>query len=94
MDIAVDNDKSPSDIYAILIPKSEQKFNKGNSGKGYGRLTLEDVAEDMSLDVSEIILLLQSNNIEAESGQTVKDIASEYDLHPSEIANMIRGTEH
>lgn len=94
LDIAVDNDKSPSDIYAILIPKSEQKSSKGNSGKGYGRMTLEDVADDLSLDVSEIILLLQSNNIEAESGQSVKDIASEYDLHPSEIANMIRGTEH
>ena len=57
-------------------------------------MTLEDVADDLSLDVSEIILLLQSNDIEAESGQSVKDIASEYDLHPSEIANMIRGTDH
>jgi len=57
-------------------------------------MTLEDVADDLSLDISEIILLLQSKNIEAESGQTVKDIASEYDLHPSEIASMIRGTEH
>ena len=34
LDIAVDNDKSPSDIYAILILKFAQKSNKVNSGKG------------------------------------------------------------
>lgn len=90
LDIAADNGKSPADVYSILVPRSQQNSKKGNSGRGYGRMTIEEIADDLNVGSKEIIARLKENNIEAKSGQTIKDIAAEYSLHPSEIAGMLR----
>ncbi|MCK5466964.1 MAG: DUF4405 domain-containing protein [Cyclobacteriaceae bacterium] len=95
LDIAADNGKSPAEIYSILVPRAQQRSGRGDSGKGdsgrgYGRMTIEDIADDLNVGSAEIIARLKENNIEAKSGQTIRDIASEYALHPSEIAGMLR----
>lgn len=101
-EIAVENGISPADIYSILVPGSQQKSGGGeysrggsgrqnSSGRGYGRMTVEDIADDLNVDADEIIKRLKKNNIEVRPGQTIRDIAEEYDLHPSEIAGMTRG---
>jgi len=100
-DIAVENGISPARIYSILVPGSPQRsgrgeFGRGGSGRGnsggggYGRMTIEDIAADLNVDTDEIIRILKQNNIEAKPKQTIRDIAEENDLHPSEISNMIR----
>ena len=38
----------------------------------------------------EIMTRLKHKNIETKSGQTIKDIAEEYAIHPIEIAGMLR----
>ena len=99
-EIAVENGRSPAEIYSILVSRPQQRSGRGdsgrgasgreNSGRGYGRMTVEDIADELNVDTDEIIKILKKNNIEAKPGQTIRDIASDYDLHPSEISGMIR----
>lgn len=95
LDIAADNGKSPADIYSMLVPRAQQRSGgensgRGNSGRGYGRMTIEDIADDLNVTTEEIITRLKKNDIEAKSGQSIRDIATEYSLHPSEISGMLR----
>ena len=90
MDIARDNGKSPAYIYSILVPRNQQNSNKINTGRGYGRMTIEEIADDLNVDSEEIMTRLKHKNIETKSGQTIKDIAEEYAIHPIEIAGMLR----
>ena len=99
-EIAVENGRSPAEIYSILVSRPQQRSGRGdygrgasgreNSGRGYGRMTVEDIADELNVDTDEIIKILKKNNIEAKPGQTIRDIASDYELHPSEISGMIR----
>lgn len=89
-DIARINGKSPAEIFSILIPKQQQNSNKGASGQGYGRMTIEDLADQLNVETKEILIQLKSNNIDANPEQTIKDIATDNGLHPSEIVKIIR----
>ena len=85
--IAEGNGTSPSQIYALLSPETRR------SGKGYGRMTIKAVADDLGLDSIEIIQVLKANNIEASEDEVIKDIATNTGRHPSEIMKIIKG-EH
>ena len=54
-------------------------------------MTVEAMAEDLGIKPEEILEILKANNIQASAGQTLKDIASEYDMHPSELVKMVQG---
>jgi len=83
-EIALENGTSPSQIYSIISPETKK------SGKGYGRMTIMEVAVDLHIEASEIIEILKTNNIEATKNETIKDIAEKSGLHPSEIMKMLR----
>jgi len=88
---AIQNNMSPLEMYSIISPDKSNGSGNGGSGKGYRRMTIKDVAADMGVEVDEILMLLKSNNIDASPNNSVKDVASIYELHPSEIMRMIKG---
>jgi len=81
--IAIKNETSPSYVYSLISPQNSR------SGKGYGRMTVMEVAADLGIEPSEIIRMLASNNIEASANSSIKDIADDHDMHPSEIVRML-----
>lgn len=87
-DIAIDNGISPSYIYSLLAPEQQ---NPGRGG--YGRMTIEEVAEELGIEATEIIIILKSNNIEASANNSIKRIADQNNMHPSEIVKLI-GIDH
>lgn len=88
-EIAIQNGMAPSDIYSAIGTK--RNMGSGGSGKGYGRMTIEEVARDSGVSVDEILKVLESNGIDANANNTIKDIASDHGMHPSEIVRMIKG---
>ena len=54
-------------------------------------MTIKEVADDSGVDVDDILLILKSNGINGSPYNSIKDIASDHVLHPSEIKKMIKG---
>jgi hypothetical protein len=90
-EIAIANGKSPSEIYAILNPQKTQSSGQVGSGKGYGRMTREEIANELGMEMNDLLVILESNKIEAKPNQTIRSIAEDYDLHPSELVKLITG---
>ena len=67
----------------------ENEHNKTSKGKGYGRMTVEDVANDLHIDVSVLIERLESNNIEAKRTETLKTISTEAGTTPRDIYDIL-----
>jgi hypothetical protein len=84
LSIAIKNETSPSYIYSLIAPPSSR------SGKGYGRMTVKEVAAEVGKDPDEILDILKSNGIEGSASSSIKDIAVDHDLHPSDIVRMLK----
>ena len=81
--IALKNETSPSFIYALIAPRN------GRSGKGYGRMTVDEIASELDIRPAEIINILESNGLNASANSSIKDIAEDHDLHPSDVVRML-----
>lgn len=88
-EIALENELAPAELYYIISPKN--KNSKSRAGKGYSRMTLAEISSELDMNVDVILKTLKSNNISVSSSKTIRDIASENDLHPSELMKIIRG---
>lgn len=88
-EIAIQNNISPSEVYHFVSPDKKES-GKGGSGKGYGRITLKELSFELGIDIVDIIKLLKANKIEASASKTIRDIASENGLHPSEVMKIIK----
>ncbi len=89
-EIASDNDMAPADIYNMLKPHAISTTSQSGQLRGFGRMTIEQIATALQMTPEEIIDKLKENNIEASSNETVKDIAEENDMHPSEVMGLFR----
>ena len=90
-EIARENEIAPAEIYAMLKPHEKSTISPLNQQRGLGRMTIEQIAASSELSADDIVNMLKENNIEAQPGQTIKDIADEHGLHPSEIVSIIKG---
>ncbi len=90
-EIASDNDIAPADLYAILKPHEKSTIPQTGLQRGFGRLTIEQIATSLETPPEKIIAKLKENGIEASASETVKDIAEDRGVHPSEIMGLIRG---
>ncbi len=57
---------------------------------GTGSKTLGQICSEFQLDANRVIAYLKANDIEAEAGQTIRAIATQYDKHPHDIYALIR----
>jgi len=80
--ISKNNNTTPNKIYEIIKTSSF-------AGKGYGRMSLEEVCKKENIDINKAIEILQQNNIKATKEQTLKEIANQNNLMPIDIINII-----
>ena len=78
---------SPIKIYKIISYKPAQNM----AGSGIGKKTLEQLAIENSADISEYLNILEGKGILAKKTQTLKEIASEYDMPARDIYQFLFG---
>jgi hypothetical protein len=102
-DIAHRNKISPADIYRFLTPSMYNKQDWGTNqaqgqpgvhlqiqGQGWGRKTLQDVCKTINIDMDKAINILSRNGIKASKNELVRNIATNYNLRPIDIINMMQ----
>lgn len=91
------NNISPSEVYNAIVKKGDghnaRSSGSGMGMRGLGKKTLFDIANENNKDVMKILKTLEENNIQATKDQTLKDIATEYDMPARDIFIMITDSE-
>lgn len=59
------------------------------AGTGIGRKSLEEIAKMNGKNVEDYIEILKKNKIDADKTQSIKDLASQYDMPAREIYELI-----
>jgi len=85
-DIGNANEISPDKIYDLLTASRNSK----SIGGGFGRKSLEDLSVEINKDLDQIMKILKDNNIDASKEQTMRDIASENNMAPVDIYDLIK----
>jgi len=88
-ELAMENDLTPNDIYKIIQNNIGNKSQSIQSGRGYGRKSMEDVCKEINIDPEEGLAILNSKNIIAKKSDKLKDIATEHKLLPMDIFNIL-----
>lgn len=86
-EIAELNQTNPLEIYQQIIrkPKSQQQ------GSGIGRKTIESFTTEIGKSADDVLKILKENQIEAEKGETLKEIGENNNIPPRDIYNLISG---
>lgn len=94
-EIAEQHSTTPSDLFEKMKiqKKSSESAGQEYQGKGYGRMTLEEVCPQLNVDIEEAIQRLQESGILAQKNVTIKSLASEYNKMPVDLVNIISGME-
>lgn len=85
-DIGIANQISPDKIYDLITASRNTK----SPGGGFGRKTLEDISVEINKDLDQVLKILEDNNIKASKKQTLRDIASENNMAPVDIYDLIK----
>ncbi len=83
--IAGANNTTPLEIYEII---SKQPANQGQ-GMGVGRKTIEDFAKELDKSADELIEILEKNNIEAKSTETLRTIGENNNITPRDVYKLL-----
>ena len=90
IDIATRNDTSPSSIYEMLKPSSEEAaVSILAEGQGYGRKTIVEISAELNVKPEVIIGLLQKEGVVAEDDQTLKSIGDNNNISVAELIDII-----
>lgn len=91
---------SPQSLYSYLDRTQQTDAHgrrggnrSGTQGRGFGRMTIEQLASSHGVDLSIAIERLQKAGIEAVSASTIRDLADTYNKRPYEIEAFITGKE-
>lgn len=91
-DLAEQFNLSPKQIYEKIagnVPiKSATKLVQGS---GYGRKTIAEICEILQIPIDVARENLAKKNIEAELSAKIKNIASDYDVLPIELVEIMKG---
>jgi len=92
-EIASENEISAQHLYKIIIGDSHKNRGRGYGGRGYGggfgRKTLKDVCSEIGIPLNVGISRLKEEGIDATENETVRDIASKYQLSPADLWDML-----
>ena len=80
---------SPQDIYSELSSLPNSGGNGKQQGGGMGRKSLQQIADENSIRLEDILLRLENAGIHASEEDVIRDLANSYNLHPSEIMTIV-----
>ena len=95
-EVAESNQVSPSVLYETAsIPFSESRGNRGQhsagrSGRGFGRLTLDELCVQENLQVDQVIRKLETYGITATGKEPLKDLATQLEMSPFDILSVLK----
>ncbi len=92
-DLAEKYHLSPNSLYATMTgpAKSNQPLATGRDKFGYGRMTVEQVCQQLNLSVEVGLERLKQENISARADDNLKSLAIELKKTPTEIVDIIKG---
>ena len=86
-EIAEINEMTPLEIYSQIVKKSGTQ----QQGSGIGRKTIETFAAEAGKTPDEVMKILKENEIKAEPGQTLREIADINNIPPRDIFELFAG---
>jgi hypothetical protein len=84
---------SPQEIYNELTKLSHSGKGRIQPGGGIGRKNLQQISDENSIPLEELLLRLEDAGIPASGDDMIRDLADEYGMHPSEILTILNGEE-
>lgn len=102
-ELAEENNMTPVRLYNIALGQAgpgrghgggghgaeSEELGGGGPGRGFGKMTLKQYCEQMSLDVNTAVKKLQDAGYKAGPDMTIRGIADSAGKHPSEIRSVI-----
>lgn len=73
---------------AAGVPE-EQGGREGGQGQGFGQMTLREVCQQSGLDPEKAVGILKEQGITAEPDMTMRQIADQHGIHPSQLREML-----
>ena len=95
-DIADKNGKSPFEVYQMIVDKAETRtmdFGALKEGSGIGRKTVKEIAEMTGVPLDVLLQRLKEVGIDAQPGETLKEIAERVDKTPYELIELLKGKD-
>lgn len=93
-EIAAENRTSPQQLFTILqrtaAPGSQTSYSGGAQIPGLGRMTVGEVADHLRLDLDRTLEKLRAEGIDGAADARMRDLATENNLSPHTLLEMIR----
>lgn len=80
---------TPNELYAIATGNHSPESSPGGSGGGFGQQTLRQFCASLGIDESAAIKALQEAGIRVAADQTIRQIADDNGIHPSQIRTIL-----
>ncbi len=91
LDLAGELKKTPQEIYRAAVRDANPAAMPLTEGGGYGRRTVQQIADQANVPVAAGLERLRQNGIEAKPGSTIRELASQSGKTPLEIVKLLRG---
>lgn len=91
-DLALKYKLTPQELYQKMQAQAQASHTQ--TGGGYGRKTIAEICQQLDIPLATAIDRLAQENIQASAKDKVRDLASEYNLKPVELLEIIKGQDH
>lgn len=92
-DIAEQNKMTPQQVFLVMKPEErpeDAKTMPEEHPAGLGKLLLSELCRNYELITSDVVRGLKTKNIEAKGDMTIKDIAQNHQMAPSDLYYVIK----
>ena len=92
-DIARTNDISPQQVFLAMRPIGKLNPAEGlppTPPPGTGNKTPADFSKEYSVDIQQILKGFSDNNVSASADMTIKQIARQNDMAPTDVYSLLR----
>lgn len=91
-DVAEKYGLTPSELFEKMKvnPVQKQESVSTLAGRGYGRMKLADICQDVNLPLDSALARLKKFEIEANGEMILRDMADQYDKKPIDLLNIMQ----
>ncbi len=91
-EVAEKYDLTPSELFLKMKVNPVQKTESSTSlsGRGYGRMKIADICQDINVPLDSALLRLKKFNLEANGEMILRDLADQYDKQPIDLLNIMQ----